>query len=437
MSQSKVAIVRTSPATVAEDYHRAMNLAGYQDVVAKDADTALKINISWHFFYPASSTTPWQLDGVIRAMKRDGYDPNLIHGCHNRTVVIDAHLGERENKQIDVIQAHGLRNVHLYEGEEWIDVRDAVGDLANKFLVLNQVYPKGFSIPRRFIGENIIHLPTVKTHIFTTTTGAMKNAFGGLLNEHRHWTHPVIHETLVDLLMIQKKIHRGVFAVMDGTFVGDGPGPRCMVPHVKNVILASADQVAIDAVAAKLMGFDPLADLKFVRLAHERGLGCGDVREIEIVGDVDAARENWHFDGPFKKMTFASRNQHRIYWGPLKKPLEWSLKTWLAPWAYVASVAYHDMLWYPLYGKERIRAALESDWGRLFANWGSVPATADGRGWNVNGQPSVDLVRHGMKHFLEGLRLVGMAVAESPEIQTRRRRAAAAASGGAGAGPAV
>ena len=30
-----------------------MNLAGYQDVIAKDADTGLKINISWHFFYPA------------------------------------------------------------------------------------------------------------------------------------------------------------------------------------------------------------------------------------------------------------------------------------------------------------------------------------------------------------------------------------------------
>ena len=89
-------------------------------------------------------------------------------------------------------------------------MRDAVGDLADEFLCLNEVYPEGFLIPKRFIGENIIHLPTVKTHVFTTTTGAMKNAFGGLLNEHRHWTHPVIHETLVDLLMIQKKIHPGV-----------------------------------------------------------------------------------------------------------------------------------------------------------------------------------------------------------------------------------
>src|SRR5262245_22875061 len=129
---ARVAIVRTSPATVLEDYHRLMNLAGYQDVVAKEADTALKVNISWHFFYPAASTTPWQLEGVIRAMKRDGYDTKLIHACHNRTVVIDARLGERENKQVGVVEAHGLRNVHLYDDDvEWIDIREAVGDLAD------------------------------------------------------------------------------------------------------------------------------------------------------------------------------------------------------------------------------------------------------------------------------------------------------------------
>jgi uncharacterized protein (DUF362 family) len=419
MTRAKVAILRTSPRTVLDDYYRLMNLVDYQSIIDRSAETALKVNISWHFFYPGSSTVPWQLDGVIRAMKRDGYSPERIHACHNRTVVIDAHLGERENKQIDVVKAHGLGNVHLYEGEEWIHIRDAVGDLTKKFLCLNEVYPKGFSIPRRFLGENIIHLPTVKTHVFTTTTGAMKNAFGGLLNEHRHWTHPVIHETLVDLLMIQKKIHRGVFAVMDGTFAGDGPGPRCMVPHVKNVLLASADQVAIDAVAAKIMGFDPLRDCKFVRLAHDLGLGCGDVRDIEIVGDVEAAQMNWNFDGPFKNMTFASKNQHRIYWGPLKKPVEWSLKTWLAPWAYVASVAYHDMFWYPFNGKRHVQAALSSEWGRLFANWGKVQA--DERGFADVGETNPQLVRIGVKHFLEGARLIGMAVAESPEVKARRR----------------
>lgn len=426
MNKSTVAILKTTPATVLGDTHRLMNLAGYQDALPKDKETALKINISWHFFFPGCSTTPWQLDGVIRAMKRDGYSPDRIHGCHNRTVVIDSRMGERENKQVNVVEAHGLGNVHLYDpGVEWINVREAVGDLADKFLCLNQVYPDGFMIPRRFIGENIIHLPTVKTHVFTTTTGAMKNAFGGLLNEKRHWTHPVIHETLVDLLMIQKKIHSGVFAVMDGTFAGDGPGPRCMIPRNKNVLLASADSVAIDAVAAKLMGFDPM-QIKFIRLAHEKGLGCGNPRDIKIVGDEDAARENWHFDGPFKKMTFASRMQHKIYWGPLKKPIEWSLKTVLAPWAYVASVLYHDFYWYPAHVK-LVDAALKSDWGRLFNNWDALalpPGDLQSPGWTSVGETGAqinDATRQARKSFFrKAFRGLMGSIREAPEFASRR-----------------
>jgi uncharacterized protein (DUF362 family) len=378
MAASTVAIIRTSPQTILDDYHRLMNLAGYQDIISKQIETALKVNISWHKFYPACSTAPWQLEGVIRALIADGFSTDRVHACHNDTVVVSAKTGEINNKHLDVVQKHGIGNVHLYENEEWIDIRDAVGGLTDEFLVLNEVYPKGFQIPKRFIGENIIHLPTVKTHIFTTMTGAMKNAFGGLLNLKRHWTHPVIHETLVDLLMIQKKIHPGVFAVMDGTIAGDGPGPRCMVPYVKNVLLASADQVAIDAVSAKLMGFDPM-EIKFLRIAHEKGLGCAAPSEIRIVGDADVAEENWRFVGPFQKMTFAARMQHKIYWGGLKKPIEWSLKTWLAPWSYLASVLYHDYYWYPFVGKARIDRAYESEWGQLFQNYDLLEP--DSSGW--------------------------------------------------------
>ena len=421
MAKSRVAVLKTSPRRVLSDYHELLNLAGYQDVLAKDVDTALKINISWHFFYPGCSTTPWQMEGVVRAMLKDGYDPELIHACHNRTVVIDSKLGERENKQINVVEAHGLRNIHLYEGEEWVHIRDAVGDLADEFICLNDVYPKGFRIPKRFIGENIIHFPTVKTHVFTTTTGAMKNAFGGLLNERRHWTHPVIHETLVDLLMIQQKIHSGVFAVMDGTFAGDGPGPRCMIPYAKDIILASADQVAIDAVAARLMGMDPMS-IKYIRMAHERGLGCGDPDEIEIVGDLDAANEQWGFVGPFKKMTFAARMQHLIYWGPLKKPMEWSLKTILAPWAYIASVIYHDTFWYPFVAKKQMAEVIESPWGRLFRDWENL--TPDEDGFAEIGEQPAAIKKTGWAAFRESIRILWLCIKEAPEFDQRRQMSA-------------
>ena len=69
-------------------------------------------------------------------------------------------------------------------------------------------------------------------------------------------------------------------------------------PHVKNIVLASADCVAIDAVAAQLMGFESLS-IKYIRLAHERGLGCGDPRQIDIVGDAEAAAERWGLVGHF------------------------------------------------------------------------------------------------------------------------------------------
>ena len=360
-SRATVAVLKAKPETVLEDYGRLMRMADYEKHLPKDRDTALKINISWGVWYPACSTAPWQLDGVIKTLLDDGYDRSLIHGCHNRTVVVSARKGEVANKHLPVIQKHGLRNVHLYEdGEEWITYEPK-----SRMRVLHEIYPDGIQIPKRMLGENIIHLPTMKTHVFTTMTGAMKNAFGGLLHEKRHWTHSVIHETLVDLLAIQKEIHGGIFAVMDGTFAGDGPGPRCMVPHVKDYILASADQVAIDAIAAKMMGFDPMS-LEFIRLAHEDGLGVGDPMEIEVVGE-DIQGVNFGFVG--NENTFASHGQKMIYWGPLKPLERVLLRTVLAPWSYVASILYHDVYWYPAIGRGRVKEALETPWGRLFQEY--------------------------------------------------------------------
>lgn len=335
-----------------------MHLAKYQDFLPHGPETALKINVSWHYFYPACSTTPWQLDGVISTMLADGYEKEKLYACHNRTVVVSAKRGEIANKQKKVVvDKYGLRNIHLYErGEEWIRY-----DPRGKLLALNDVFPQGIRIPKRLVGSNVVHLPTMKTHVFTGITGAMKNAFGGLLFEKRHWTHSVIHETLVDLLTIQKEIHPGLFAVMDGTFAGDGPGPRCMIPRVKNYILASADMVALDAVAAKMMGFDPLS-IKFIRLAHEHGLGCGDVREIELTGE-DISNVNFHFR---VDDTLASRGQKLIYWGPLKPLEHLLLRTVLAPWSYAASFLYHDVYWYNVVGRARVRHALQSEWGELF-----------------------------------------------------------------------
>jgi uncharacterized protein (DUF362 family) len=360
--RGKVAVLKTSPDTVLEDYRQLMHLAGYQEALPKDVETILKINVSWQTWYPACSTVPWQLEGVIKTLQGDGYQ-SLI-GAQNNTVVVDAYVAERNNKQKIIVDQYGVRNVHLYEPQyKWVRYEPK-----QPFLVLDKVYPEGVYIPEILIGRNIIQMPTVKTHVFTTITGAMKNAFGGLLGTKRHWTHGVIHETLVDLLMIQQDIHPGLFAVMDGTFAGDGPGPRAMRWHEKDIILASADQVAIDAVSAKLQGFDPLS-IPFIRIAHEMGLGVGDPEQIEIVGEERdwVMSQDWGF---IQEDTFASRGQKAIYHGWLH-PLEpLLLRSPLVPWSYLASNLYHNVYWYPFVGRKRVERALETKWGQLFKNYG-------------------------------------------------------------------
>jgi len=121
------------------------------------------------------------------------------------------------------------------------------------FLVLDKVYPKGVFIPKELIGLNMVHLLRLKTHVFTTITGAMKNAFGGLLHRKppldarghpRHARRPADDPA--------GDPPRAVRADGLAPFAGDGPGPRAMRWHQKDILLASADQVAIDAVSATL-----------------------------------------------------------------------------------------------------------------------------------------------------------------------------------------
>ena len=354
-----VSVLATRPETVLEDVGRAMRLANVEQTLATDLATLLKINISWQHWYPGCSTTPWQLEGVVRALQNLGYGELIA--AHNGTVVVDSFEGEENNKHKGIQDKYGLPAVHLDTPPNvWIDYKPKA-----EMLVLDDIFPEGIQIPEIFPGKNIIQLPTMKTHVFTTMTGAMKNAFGGLLHRKRHWTHSVIHETLVDLLAIQQEIHPGIFAVMDGTFAGDGPGPRAMRWHVKNRILASADQVAIDAVAAHMMGFDPMS-LRFIRLAHERGLGCGDISQIEVVGE-DISGVNWGFSGV--ENTFASRGQKLIYWGPLKFLENFLLRSPIAAWAYLASNVYHNGYWLNTHGKARINSALKTEWGKLFQSY--------------------------------------------------------------------
>jgi uncharacterized protein (DUF362 family) len=367
--KSSVAVMKTAPERVLDDVQRVCELAGIRRALDPSVPTILKDNISWHYPFPGANTTPWQLEGVILALRAVGC--REIVCVRNDTLVTNPRKGAELNHYRAILERHGVPVLHNCEPSQmrWVEYRPKAA-----LRVLPRIFPEGIRIPEYFLGKNIVHLPTMKCHVYTTVTGAMKNAFGGLLDRKRHYAHTWIHETLVDLLAIQQEIHAGCFALMDGTTAGDGPGPRTLRPVTKNFLLASADSVAIDAVAAQMMGFDP-ATIPFLRLAHEAGLGVGDPRQIEILG-ADISSEHWGFS---VGDNLASHVGDLLWFGPLRRLQPLLLHTPLARLFAAGSWLYHDYLRWPLRDERTFQAwQSSSPWGRLFASYAARELVATG-----------------------------------------------------------
>ena len=350
-----MAVVRTDVGTVLQDYGRLARMAGMEETLSREIPTLIKLNLSWTKYFPSCSSQPWQVEGAIRALLDAGYRRELLLPVENRTVVTEPWKGARNNRWLPVLSALGLPFQPLTE-VDWV-----IYKFKSPLLRLNEIFPDGIEIPKLYPGKQILHLPTVKTHGHSVTTGAVKNAFGGLLKEVRHYAHKHIHEVLADLVMMQNELHPAVFTLMDGTVCGDGAGPRTMIPVVKDYILGASDSVAIDAVAARLMGFDPMK-IDYLRLCHERGLGVADPRLIDVAGE------------PVEGVSFGFKvSRSFVIWGDqllrkgaLRSFEKVALHSPLVFWAPIASNIYHDWLWYPLIGRSRIRAYRKTKWGRLF-----------------------------------------------------------------------
>jgi len=360
MKKSTVAVKISSPSTVLADVQWVMESAGLGHCLARDKAVILKDNLSWHMPFLSANTTPWQLEGVILALRDAGYGE--ITAVENNTVVTDPFKGARLNKYRGVYEKYGIPVRYNFRPSDmsWVPYEPKT-----PLRALHKIFPDGIVLPDFFFDKNILHLPTMKCHIYTTMTGAMKNAFGGLIGIKRHYCHAFIHEVLVDLLAIQKEIHPGIFTVMDGTICGNGPGPRTMKPVVKNYLLASGDSVAVDAVSAKMMGFDPMG-IPFIRMAHEAGLGTGRVEEIDIVGE-DISDVNFGFE---VSKNLVKRVGGSVWFGPLRFLEHLFFRTPLVYVFVFASYLYHDYLWWPTVGKMRMRQIARTPWGRLFAEYG-------------------------------------------------------------------
>jgi uncharacterized protein (DUF362 family)/Pyruvate/2-oxoacid:ferredoxin oxidoreductase delta subunit len=142
----------------------------------------------------------------------------------------------------------------------------------------------------------IINLPKLKTHGWTLFTGAIKNLYGvvpGFFKSRYHLIAPQPYEfskTLVDILEIVKP----QLNIMDAVIGMEGPGPSAGYPRKMGAILFSTDAVAMDAVCAEAIGYKALG-IDTTKIAHQRKLGTGDLKEIKILGTPlkEIAQPDW------------------------------------------------------------------------------------------------------------------------------------------------
>ena len=150
MAKAKVAVLRTTPATVLQDYERLFELADGPKALDPSATTILKDNISWHFPMPSANTTPWQLEGTILALQDNGFKDIVC--VQNQTVVTNAYKGEDLNGYVPIFKHYNIPVKYNFEPKDmtWIEYKPKA-----KMNALDHIYPEGIYIPDYFVGKNM------------------------------------------------------------------------------------------------------------------------------------------------------------------------------------------------------------------------------------------------------------------------------------------
>jgi uncharacterized protein (DUF362 family) len=124
----------------------------------------------------------------------------------------------------------------------------------------------------------VVDMPVMKTHEYTTYSGAIKNLFGCIPDDRRIFLHPQFNKVMHDLQVLLKP----KLVVMDATSAMEGNGPNRGIVIPMNLVLASNDALAMDKVCCEIMGINwkDISHIKFVDKYYQR-----ETTEIQIVGE--------------------------------------------------------------------------------------------------------------------------------------------------------
>ncbi|MFB0507473.1 MAG: DUF362 domain-containing protein [Thermodesulfobacteriota bacterium] len=133
----------------------------------------------------------------------------------------------------------------------------------------------------------LINLPKLKTHGMTTMTLSVKNLFGcipGTKKVQWHFKVGINRHSFAQMLVDLYGIIRPRLNVVDGVVGMEGDGPSGGEPREIGLIFAGTDGIAVDSTICDVIGLPPL-DLLTNRIGTDLGLGVGQTKDIEVVGE--------------------------------------------------------------------------------------------------------------------------------------------------------
>lgn len=268
---------------------------------------------------PAAFTQPTLLGATACALAAEPDTERVDIGEKSGIGFPTRHCFENAGYYDEVVRVRrrAARPVELFCLDE--DLRDSVfvGGRVHDTLRLSR---------RMARADTKVYVPKLKCHCVSNMTGAVKLNIGICCDDDRSIRHDfLLNEKIVDLLAAGWPD----FVVMDAIDVGVGnevfPRPRKL-----GLVLMGTNPVAVDLVAARLLGFER-DDIAYLKTAVSRGYRPASLDEVTLVGDVasvadvdEAAQRLLPYDDEFTAWQDVAKELRRLQspirfvWGPYR-----------------------------------------------------------------------------------------------------------------------
>ncbi len=193
----------------------------------------------------------------------------------------------------DVFANKIVQAIRYYQDKEVKDIVFTPWDIEDfKIIEVDGEVLNTLMVPNNFLEADIvINMPKMKTHIQAGVSLGLKNLQGVSYHPERyHFHRNDLTYRVIDILSVRQPD----ITIVDGILPMEGQAPFFgKAISGFNTLVAGQDVVAVDSVAAKVMGYRP-EEVPMIMLAAAKGYGERDLDEIEIKGQsLDETLSNY------------------------------------------------------------------------------------------------------------------------------------------------